>query len=81
MHATGSEQQQITLLVNGEWLELSTSSGIIPLSEFLIRYGITTETTGIAVSINRQVVPKSRWAACMLSHQDAIEIVTARQGG
>ena len=36
---------------------------------------------GIAVAVNAAVVPRSGWAAAQLADGDAIEIVTATQGG
>ncbi|GAA1176684.1 sulfur carrier protein ThiS [Nesterenkonia xinjiangensis] len=36
---------------------------------------------GVAVAINAAVVPRSAWAATVLSHGEEIEIVTAVQGG
>ena len=39
------------------------------------------KTSGIAVAINNQVVPRSQWATTLLYEQDSILIITATQGG
>ncbi|MCL6528460.1 MAG: sulfur carrier protein ThiS [Thermaceae bacterium] len=36
---------------------------------------------GIAVAVNRRVIPRSEWAATSLQEGDTIELVYARQGG
>jgi sulfur carrier protein len=36
---------------------------------------------GIAVALNDEVVPRSRWTATRLTQDDRVEILTAAQGG
>jgi sulfur carrier protein len=36
---------------------------------------------GVAVAVNSVVVPASRWSATVLRPHDAVEVVTAHQGG
>ena len=36
---------------------------------------------GVAVALNSEVVPRSRWATTPLTAGDAVELVTAMQGG
>ncbi len=36
---------------------------------------------GVAVAVNGEVVPKSRWVSTRLAHGDRVEIVTAAAGG
>lgn len=38
-------------------------------------------TTGIAVAVNDEVIPKNEWDSHFLAEQDDILIVTATQGG
>jgi sulfur carrier protein len=38
-------------------------------------------TRGIAVAVNGTVVPRTRWPATVLRGGDAVEILTAVQGG
>lgn len=43
-------------------------------------YGLT-QTKGVAVAVNDQVVPKSNWEIFQLRPGDHITIITAAQGG
>jgi thiamine biosynthesis protein ThiS len=52
-----------------------------PLSAILEFMGLDTNTTGIAVALNLQLVSRDRWSTTMVEPQDEVEIVTARQGG
>ena len=36
---------------------------------------------GIAVAVNEEVVPRSRWRAAVLQAGDRVEVLTAAQGG
>lgn len=36
---------------------------------------------GVAVALNEQVIPASRWDHTVLSEQDRIEVLTVAQGG
>ncbi|ASN52453.1 MULTISPECIES: sulfur carrier protein ThiS [Sinomonas] len=36
---------------------------------------------GVAVALNSEVVPRGRWAGTVLEAGDAVELVTAMQGG
>jgi thiamine biosynthesis protein ThiS len=42
---------------------------------------LTDATTGIAVAVNNEVVPRSQWAGTVLQEGDAVEVITAMQGG
>ncbi len=42
---------------------------------------ITADTAGTAAAVNEQVVPKANWAQYSLREGDAVEILTAVQGG
>lgn len=39
------------------------------------------ETTGIAVAINNEVIPKANWQQHTLENNDELLIITATQGG
>lgn len=41
----------------------------------------TSLTTGIAVALNSEVIPKSAWATQQVVEDDVIDLVTAKQGG
>jgi sulfur carrier protein len=42
---------------------------------------ITAQTRGIAVAVNGDVIRRGAWSATVLRAGDALEIVTAVQGG
>ena len=61
--------------VNGEQREINASRIDALLSE------LEYEGTHIAIALNYDVLPKSRWAETVLKSGDEIEIITPRQGG
>lgn len=65
-----------TITVNGgtEFLQAST------VAELLRQHGVT-HVRGVAVAINRAVVPSSRWSITPVSPGDEIEIVRPFGGG
>ena len=62
--------------VNGEQIILSEK---IPLSEFLQREGYVQEK--IAVELNGEIIPRSRYASVILTDADKLEIVSFVGGG
>jgi sulfur carrier protein len=42
---------------------------------------VTDQDKGVAAAVNGEVVPRSAWPATPLAGHDAVEIVTAVQGG
>ena len=42
---------------------------------------LTEARRGVAVAVNGTVVPRSAWAAVPLADGDAVEVLTAAQGG
>jgi sulfur carrier protein len=42
---------------------------------------VSERTSGIAVAVNGEVVPRGSWSATMLAAGDWVELVTAVQGG
>jgi sulfur carrier protein len=42
---------------------------------------LTIARRGVAVAVNGEVVPRSRWAAVLLCDGDRVEVLTAAQGG
>ena len=83
-----SNPQLIEITVNGTARALTASETVRELVGAHIGRAITAEGTaadggrlGVAVARNSVVVPRSRWAATALAAGDAVEIVTAAQGG
>ncbi|MFR9651654.1 MAG: sulfur carrier protein ThiS [Rikenellaceae bacterium] len=65
----------MTLRLNG----LEITSGATTLAELLDQQSI--ETKGIAVAINRRVVPRAEWSVRVICEGDEIVIVSAVYGG
>ena len=42
---------------------------------------LTQSPKGVAVAVNGEVVPRRAWPATPLAERDAVEVVTAVQGG
>lgn len=62
--------------VNGEAREVADRT---PLPELVA--ALSQAPAGIAVAVNGEVVPRSAWADVVLRDGDAVEVVTAVQGG
>ena len=62
--------------VNGEQIILSKK---IPLAEFLQQEGYAPEK--IAVELNGEIIPRSRYASVILMDADKLEIVSFVGGG
>lgn len=63
------------LIVNGERRETKATRVDALLTE------LEYEGTHLAVAVNYDVVPRARWADTALNDNDAVEILTPRQGG
>ncbi len=61
--------------VNGERREVMAQTVDALLSE------LDYESMHVAIALNFDVLPKSRWADTALKSGDEIEIITPRQGG
>jgi sulfur carrier protein len=65
----------VFLIVNGERRETKATRVDALLAE------LEYEGTHLAVAVNYDVVPRARWAETPLNDNDAVEILTPRQGG
>lgn len=52
-----------------------------PISVEALVDALTPARRGVAVAVNGTVVPRSTWAAVALAEGDAVEVLTAAQGG
>jgi sulfur carrier protein len=66
----------ITVTINGGRVELPDGATAAEAVRAL-----TTLTTGVAVAVNDEVVPRTAWEAAALSTGDRVEVLTAVQGG
>ena len=64
------------LTVNGQGLDADRELSVEALVESL-----TSLRRGVAVAVNGTVVPRSTWSTVPLSDGDAVEVLTAAQGG
>ena len=64
------------ITVNGAPTMVATGSTVEDLVEQMI-----TSTKGVAVALDREVIPRSRWSATELRAGQQVEIVTAAAGG
>ena len=53
----------------------------INIRELLIELGLDPEQSGIAVAINREVIPKTLWKETEICENSEVEIIRAVQGG
>jgi sulfur carrier protein len=66
----------VGLTVNGSYRELVGHASVADLVSEL-----TDRHRGVAVAVNGEVVPRSAWANRYLEDGDAVEVLTAVQGG
>lgn len=60
------------VVVNGETLDVPANSTVGTLAP---------DQRGVAVAVNREIVPRSRWSEAQLAEGDRVEILEAAQGG
>jgi sulfur carrier protein len=66
----------VTVVVNGESRELQRGTTVADVVALLGR-----GPKGLAVAVNEEVVPRTRWPATMLHERDRVEVLTAAAGG
>ena len=64
------------LTINGERRTCTEPATVADLVD-----DVAGRQRGIAVAVNGDVVPRSDWPRCALADGDAVEILTAVQGG
>jgi sulfur carrier protein len=64
------------LFVNGEPVEFSAAATVADVVD-----GFCSAPAGVAVAVNREVVPRGQWATTPLRAGDRVEIVSAAPGG
>ena len=65
-----------SILLNGETREVRAASSVADLVATLDR-----APRGIAVAVNREVVPRNRWTERVLEAGDRVDVVQAIGGG
>ena len=64
--------------VNGEDREVRLNLNI---HELLIDLELSPKQPGIAVAVNREIIPKTKWQETELCEDSEVEIIRAVQGG
>ena len=64
--------------INGEEREVRSD---LSLHELLLLLELEPMQSGIAVAVNREVIPKAAWRTTQLRKNSEVEIIRAVQGG
>lgn len=64
--------------INGEDREVRPNLNIYDL---LIELELNSNQSGIAVAVDREVIPKTKWQETKLCEDSEVEIIRAVQGG
>lgn len=64
--------------LNGEERELSDGATV---QQALALLDVTPDARGVAVAVDREVVPRGSWDATLLADGAQVEVVMAIQGG
>ncbi|ABE55057.1 thiamine biosynthesis protein ThiS [Shewanella denitrificans OS217] len=71
-----NEKNMISIQVNGEFIQVNESTS---LAQLVSRQALNAK--GIALVINAEVVPRSRWQHTVCQDQDKVEFFSAVAGG
>ena len=66
------------IVVNGERAELHAGETLMAV---LASLGLTVTTPGVAIAVDREVVPRAEWETFALAEDARVEVLTAMQGG
>lgn len=64
--------------LNGAWHELPDGASV---ADAVVLLGVPLDARGVAVALDREVVPRGAWAETPLTGGAQVEILTAIQGG
>jgi len=68
----------VNVQLNGEWRDVADGATVADAVELL---GVPLDARGVAVALDREVVPRGTWAQTPLTAGARVEILTAIQGG
>jgi sulfur carrier protein len=66
----------VIVSLNGERAEIPDGASVRDVLEL-----VGAPARGVAVAVNGEVVPASRWSSTSVRAQDRLEVLTAAQGG
>jgi sulfur carrier protein len=68
----------VIVRLNGEERELADGATVV---DALVLLGVPLDARGVAVAVDREVVPRGAWELTPLTGGAQVEILTAIQGG
>jgi len=69
---------QVTLTLNGDTVTLASGTTV---ADLVAQVTGTENPTGVAVAVDREVIPRSEWHSTPVVSQAQVEVVTAAAGG
>lgn len=66
------------ILLNGEHADVPAGETVAGV---LVRVGLPVSAAGVAVAVDGEVVPRSRWGSHAIPENARVEVLTAMQGG
>lgn len=66
------------ILLNGQSSDVPAGQTVAAV---LSRLGLETDTRGVAVAVDGEVVPRAGWETFTLEENARVEVLTAMQGG
>jgi len=66
------------ILLNGQRSELRAG---VTVADALVLLGLAPDARGVAVAVDAEVVPRSRWESFVLGADARVEVLAAMQGG
>lgn len=76
VHGVHGVHDGVRALVNGEWRELGDGATVADVVAL-----VATSARGVAVAVDREVVPRSAWTTTVVPDGARVEVVTAAAGG
>jgi len=68
----------VRIKVNGQYCEFEKPLNVLELIEF---FGVKLRPVGLAVAINEDIVPKSKYQEVFIKDGDSVEIIELVGGG
>jgi sulfur carrier protein len=66
------------IVLNGQRSEVRPG---VTVAAVLLDMGLDADARGIAVAVDGEVLPRSRWDSFVLDQEARVEVLTAMQGG
>lgn len=73
---TATHEVPLSITLNGDPRQVTPGTTVADVVGWL-----APDARGLAVAVDREVVPRTRWAAHVLSDGASVEVVTAAAGG